>query len=643
MEVETTAKTVKVLLKGSNNEYIISFERKKRLLIGSAETCDVTIVNDTISPIHIVCEYHKGVCTIYDMNSRLGTKINGQATIKKAIKVGDQIELGAAMFQVGNIGSNIEAPPPIMQALNVKPGKKLPSKAPKKTIVSPSTLNKDVEYDLSYPLGKDPAADFTEYIFEDSEQLYPIFNYSINKSAVEVIILHQERILSVDYISDATTQAFMCGISKDCEDIEYPYLAKKSRDLFIEQNETACTIHPLYGHEVGMVGEEGKELKSANSIDLGFDSIVRFVRDDTQIFVRRTDAPPKVAAAPVFEDDPDLRKYLALTLIITCIFIAMTMLFKVDKEIEKEKIPERIATILYKRLPKIKNAAPAKKISKKKTVTKKHIVKKKTKPAKVVGAKKPITKKMRKPAPVVTRKKVQKAPKIAKAKNPTKNRIRKTKSQSAKNSLSRRKMVSKSKGRVDVYKSSSFKSSLSSLMAKGGSTGKFQAKVVTTTSGEIGVRGESAQGAFKKASVTSSVGSLSNATVGKLDQGSGVEGIVNKRTIGRASIPVETIVVGMDPNLIRQTLLQYLDQFRYCYQNALDSSRQSFNGVVVLDFAIAASGRVSRANALAKKGRLTPRVHSCVVNVLRKIPFPTPPGGGTVDVRQPMNFYSKIK
>ena len=35
------------------------------------------------------------------------------------------------------------------------------------------------------------------------------------------------------------------------------------------------------------------------------------------------------------------------------------------------------------------------------------------------------------------------------------------------------------------------------------------------------------------------------------------------------------------------------------------------------------------------------RVKKCVVGVLRGIKFPSPMGGGTVDVKQPFNFYPK--
>ena len=42
-----------------------------------------------------------------------------------------------------------------------------------------------------------------------------------------------------------------------------------------------------------------------------------------------------------------------------------------------------------------------------------------------------------------------------------------------------------------------------------------------------------------------------------------------------------------------------------------------------------------------KESSMPQIVKSCVVNVLRGIAFPSPKGGGVVEVTQPMNFYPK--
>lgn len=95
----------------------------------------------------------------------------------------------------------------------------------------------------------------------------------------------------------------------------------------------------------------------------------------------------------------------------------------------------------------------------------------------------------------------------------------------------------------------------------------------------------------------------------------------------------------MDPDIIRQILRENIPQFRYCYQKELDRyPGKKIADVIPLSFTIGASGHVSRAG-VSGRSRLSASVKKCVVNVLRGIQFPSPRGGGTVDVKQPMNFY----
>ena len=84
--------------------------------------------------------------------------------------------------------------------------------------------------------------------------------------------------------------------------------------------------------------------------------------------------------------------------------------------------------------------------------------------------------------------------------------------------------------------------------------------------------------------------------------------------------------------------MDHLPQFRYCYQRVLDKAANGFNGVVKLNFIIGASGHVTRAGVNSDSGRVPLKVRSCSINVLKGIKFPSPPGGGIVEVNQPLNF-----
>jgi hypothetical protein len=108
------------------------------------------------------------------------------------------------------------------------------------------------------------------------------------------------------------------------------------------------------------------------------------------------------------------------------------------------------------------------------------------------------------------------------------------------------------------------------------------------------------------------------------------------------SIKSSTIVMGMiDPDIIRNILRKNTPKFKYCYQKELDrsSSKDASNRIRLL-FTISTSGSVSRAE-IEGGSRLSSHVKDCFIDTLRAIQFPRPKDGGTVDVKQPFNFYPK--
>ena len=104
-----------------------------------------------------------------------------------------------------------------------------------------------------------------------------------------------------------------------------------------------------------------------------------------------------------------------------------------------------------------------------------------------------------------------------------------------------------------------------------------------------------------------------------------------------------TLVFGsMDPDVIRRRLMEFLPQFRSCYQRELQSTGNLINGLIKLNFIIGSSGHVVKSGLTNKSSSTLPRgVSRCVLNVLNGISFPEPRGGGRVEVNQPMNFQPK--
>jgi outer membrane biosynthesis protein TonB len=218
------------------------------------------------------------------------------------------------------------------------------------------------------------------------------------------------------------------------------------------------------------------------------------------------------------------------------------------------------------------------------------------------------------------------------------------KTQTAQPSQTRAAVTAKTNGPVDVYKSADFSSSVNTMLAKGGSLSSASTASATGSSSDFGsgvATGAGSGTSLQRAAVTTGGGSLTGAATGTLGTSKGAEGLSAKRAIYTAGIPSETVVLGaMDPDVIRRILLDNLPKFRYCYQSELERSGADAQGVIRLNFVIGASGHVSQAG-VDEASNLPVPVKRCVVNVLKGIQFPEPRGGGSVEVKQPMNFYPK--
>ena len=680
--------------------------RRRRLLIGSSSTCQIIIRSDDMAPIHAIVEVLLDQIKIFDMNSSAGTYINDQKVVSGTAKIGDTVRFGrhaftVATYQAQNTGLpplkmlDPTLPPPIKPALP----KSLPQRikqAVRPIFTSEKALAQQVEVvpRVEYPLAKDPHAEFSEYIFEDVEQLYPIFDYDVAWGALEVIILYQDKIISVDYLPLKDRTYYLVGKNPKALEVEFPVLAKNERFPFIEVSHGSTIVYPLTSYQTFVLrDDQDKDPAPLGSkpIQLHGDDIVRFYRDQVQIFVRHTPAPPKIAPTPFFRRDSEMKKFVFWVYLAIAALMGSLLFYNVDiekeKEKEKEKAPERIATILYKKkLTASKEIAIAKTEDAKQQVQKspqqqkpeevkpepkqtegKPKVEKveppkkappqpapETKKAEKVLPPKPEVKQPQPPAPKVeqpkqeVKKPAPPAPKVTAPKKAEPMPAPQAAPKKMGEPTTRKAVVqNKVSGPVDVFKADSFTSSLNSMLAKS-SAGTVQNVEAATSSDAIGPSTNVVSGSpggegatVKSAKVSTEVGSLSGAAAGTLDTRQGTEGIVNKTGIMAIGIPARTVILGaMDPDVIRRILMQHVPQFRNCYQSVLDTAGGGFDGVVPLSFVIGPSGHVTKAG-LYESSNLPSAVQSCVINVLKGIQFPEPHGGGTVEVKQPFNFYQK--
>ncbi len=109
---------------------------------------------------------------------------------------------------------------------------------------------------------------------------------------------------------------------------------------------------------------------------------------------------------------------------------------------------------------------------------------------------------------------------------------------------------------------------------------------------------------------------------------------------GRTQVQIgnATAKGNLDKNIIRRYIQRKLSWVRYCYEKEL-VAKPKLSGTVVVNFEIAASGNVRKADA---KG-INLNVSGCVEKAIRSIQFPKPRGGGPVTVRYPFTFRPASK
>ncbi len=633
--------------------YII---KRKRIMIGSSDVCDIIIQKKSISAIHAVIEILPDKISIYDMNSSIGTFYNGKKIVFSEIKVGDKISLGKHEFVFKLYSPDDILPPPldILRDENIKNEPSVLPKAPKNVFEEKSIPGIFIEY----PLVKDPKAEFSEYIFEDADSLYPIFDYKIRRNSIEIILLFKNKIFSVDYLGQHEGLYHIVGMKKDEEHIEFPQFGIDERLPFIEVKNQDVFIFPLEGYSVISLKDNREKDKKQSLFNLQYDEIVCFSKGDLNIFIRVTDHPPRVKNAPIWTRDKDFKKISLIVFLFILFLISVISLYQVDESKEKEKTPERLARILYKKEKNIFQKKAEVKVEKK-------VEKTQEKLAQVKSFEKNKEFLVKKNKENSHKDKLKKDSSVkALPDNGQKNNVKvvqsvknnnsqsssnKNHSQSQKNSktTSKKGPYKKSQGTVDVFKAKNFSSTLNSLLGKGGNNIKVKslegANVLNTEQGDIFKGSQSAK--LETAKISTKVGRLSGDIQGSLEtyQNSSLSGS-DKKSIKISGEPFQTIVKGgLNPDEVSRILKSYKPQFTSCYHKELDVSSESFSGNVRFKFDIGASGHVTHSEVKFFDSSIPEEIRICVSNVLRGIPFSAPEGKTIVSVSTNISFFPNVR
>lgn len=256
-----------------------------RVLLGRSESCDVIIAHDALSSIHAVLEILEDSAIIYDMNSTNGTYVGDEKVISHKIALDSRFRLADIEFEFKK---------------HISTQTELPKVAPK----------------ISDLLNAEARGIVPEYIFEDKDELYPIFKYESVNRAVEVIILFKEKVFSIDYLPEGNSTYFLSGKADAADELEFPYLIKNQKVKFLEIHKGSCEVQTIPGFGIVYLGDKKMDgAENASSYELHENDLVKLHNKDIQIYVRNVVAPPKIVAAPIFKRDPEFRNSLFLSLL----------------------------------------------------------------------------------------------------------------------------------------------------------------------------------------------------------------------------------------------------------------------------------------------------------------------------------------
>jgi FHA domain len=636
---------------------------KRRTLIGSAESCDVVLNFPDISPIHAILEILKDGAKIYDLNSKSGTFVNGKKILMGEYKEGDSLRFGSHEYIYKKFTKEDE-PPPILDMLSpTLPTKKIPTKP----VVAHVPKVKGVDLPIresfipriAYPLAEDPKANYDSYIYEQTENLYPIFKYDYEPNSLEVLILFAGKIYSVDYLPPRKGIYQLVGKGEDS--LEFPILGKEERIDFLEVSKGEARVFPLVGYEVLALNDQKK---MTGPIVVKEDDMVVFSKGDTQIFVQKTPPPPKVARAPFFVREGNFSKVLAAVYAVVLVILFLISRVNVEevKLAEEEKAPKRIAQILYKpapippkpiEIPKPPEPTPEKAPEKPIAAptsplpgtSKEQIVQIKKADVREFEAKRPPKGPPQKGIPPKSKVDINKSL-ITKHPSPEKGLPPPPKKKGPPAPYGTIIAKESAGGNVETFKLD-FKPNVSRVLSKGesfGTSSSYGTPEGSPTSDEgigmVGGTGKGGAGRVKGADM-GKIGSLYGKTKGIADTDTGVSGLSDKESIYILGQPGRTVILGsMDPDVIKRILTDNLPLFRTCYQREIEETDSSFSGIVKLNFVIGASGSVSKAST-SSEDNLPEKVKGCLLGVIKDIRFPRPSGGGVIEVTQPLNLSAK--
>ncbi|PIP94197.1 MAG: hypothetical protein COW00_13290 [Bdellovibrio sp. CG12_big_fil_rev_8_21_14_0_65_39_13] len=615
------------LVSYKNGEIQYSFElTKKKMLLGRFEGADICVADDHISHYHAFITVDENGGKIIDLDSDNGISINGERVKQTYFSHGDCLRFGPIEFSIEESFVELEkgeveiedtdAKVVVLQKSKIDD---LPSELPP----VPGLVVIDGEYcDIMFaeesfePTLEVPAftADLAQQQFVDfddeKKDIIPITKAN-NINAVQVTALSMGSVISIDFLPIKNKTYLISPFSHKENVVNLPSLESDEDLPFVKVMGTDVEVFSIPGMEcINATSRQVDPFNGKASISISHEDRLVFNYKTVQVVVEQVEGPPHLRPAPFFGRDREFQKQSAK--FFSGLMAIFLLLLLIDTSVQE---PEKKIAVIYRRAIQAKQPSEVKSSSvadsqDKDTGVKAEDQKKPdVKMAKKSPDQKKVDKKMAEqpapaPAPAQT-KPVESAPTI--------------------------------KGyKLDLKKTLASLSSSSKSLAP---TQVKNSRSIASTNGIGAVKAQS--DSALKANVSSNVGTMGSDATGNFDSSSGTKGLASKQGIDTTYTDPKTVVLGsMDPELLRKILREYLPQFRHCYQQEL-TRNEELKGVVDLNFRIESNGGVTKVAIKSKSAQFSATGSGCMANVLRLIEFPKPKGGGVVDVKQPLNFFSE--
>ena len=644
---------------------------KERIVIGSMVAAEVQLTGDGVAPIHAVLEVtHRETAQaraiIYDLASDGGLRVNDQKVVAEELKPGDRISIGKHQlifeFEERKVGSGAD---------RYRTGE-----------------GRDLFFN--------PKEDVSPLLLENLNDVVEIFDYhNASQLGLQVTMSWFDTILDVQHF--VRESRVTVGTSKGSDFAIPPLLGPKAYSI-VSRSEQGYTLH-LEAAMSGVLQRDGKlqsldEVRleatrgpTGNTILLKNGDFAKISIGDVDFYFAFTPSPPRLRRRGQHEKDPLYWRILLGSMALTGAMIFALLNARVPVSLEAEKIPERIATILYQPENFPPKPEPRVKVERRDEVepqvkTPQPEPTKKAEPRKVDlsnSSGKPL-----KEVPKVMTSSRPQAKATAKAKADSTKANSRTENQAKEGEGARAKgrtgtrgspkaapgktpqdranrpSATPGKGRgggqsqvaddgnVDFLKGAGAKISniLAGSSARLGTPGDRLSgfgNFATQGGGGLALSGDGKGGGGNAASLgglgkKGSGGGAVGTGRGAIGSGSGIIG-------GEARLPPirkggveEAVVVGaIDKDAIEAALLAHKDEFRLCYEREINAERPNLAGRVGVTFVIGSTGRVTQAGVESSSLKSQP-VERCVVLVIKRIAFPVPLGGGIVQVTKGFKF-----